>query len=160
MKEFTKLVVFIILFYSCKEKLNEPKQENINTYYQQPPLDISPIFDSINSSRIPALPALPALPPTEEVVIDIDLQIIGNVKLPKIVARNKDELLRKSDRQLAAIARYLRRDDPTYKISPIPGVSSEQLDADYEEYFILAEKERAKIKEKTKLSAKKIFGSN
>jgi hypothetical protein len=157
MKEFTKLVVFILLFYSCKEKLNEPKQENINTYYQQTPLDISPIFDNIDSSRIPALPALP---PTEEVVIDIDLQIIGNVKLPKIVARNKDELLRKSDRQLAAIARYLRRNDPTYKTSPIPGVSSQQLDADYEEYFILAEKERAKIKQKTKLSAQKLFGSN
>ena len=159
MKEFTKLVVFIILFYSCKEKLNEPKQENINTYYQQPPLDISPIFDSINSSRIPALPALPALPPTEEVVIDIDLQIIGNVKLPKIVARNKDELLRKSDRQLAAIARYLRRDDPTYKISPIPGVSRQQLDKDYEAFFKLAEKERAKIEKKARLSAEELFGN-
>ena len=157
MKEFTKLVVFIILFYSCKEKLNEPKQENINTYYQQTPLDISPIFDNIDSSRIPALPALP---PTEEVVIDIDLQIIGNVKPPKTVGKNHDEVLRDSDRFLACVARYLRRDDPTYKTSPIPGVSSEELDADYEEFFRLAEEERAKIKKKAKLSAKKLFGSN
>ena len=156
MKKYSKLVVFILLFYSCKEKLNEPKQENINTFYQQTPLDVSPIFDSIDGSRIPAPPALP---PTEEGVINIDLQVIGNVKLPKIVARNKDELLRKSDRQLAAIARYLRRDDPTYKISPILGVSREQLDADYEAFLELAEKERAKIEKKSKLSAKELFGN-
>ena len=84
---------------------------------------------------------------------------IGNVKLPKIVARNHAELLRKTDRQLAAVARYLRRDDPTYKTSPIPGVSSEELDADYEEFFRLAEIEREKIKKKAKLSAKKLFGN-
>ncbi|WP_395810104.1 hypothetical protein [Daejeonella sp.] len=156
MKKYSKLVVFILLFYSCKEKLNEPKQENINTFYQQTPLDVSPIFDSIDGSRIPAPPALP---PTEEGVINIDLQVIGNVKLPKIVARNKDELLRKSDRQLAAIARYLRRDDPTYKISPIPGVSMQQLDDDYESFFKKAEKERAKIEKNSKLSAKKLFGN-
>ena len=77
MKEFTKLVVFILLFYSCKENLNEPKQENINSYYQQPPLDISPIFDNIDSSRIPVLPALP---PTEGVAIDADLQIPDTTK--------------------------------------------------------------------------------
>jgi hypothetical protein len=156
MKKYSKLVVFILLFYSCKEKLNEPKQENINTFYQQTPLDVSPIFDSIDGSRIPAPPALP---PTEEGVINIDLQVIGNVKLPKIVARNKDELLRKSDRQLAAIARYLRRDDPTYKISPIPGVSMQKLDDDYESFFKKAEKERAKIEKNSKLSAKKLFGN-
>jgi hypothetical protein len=156
MKKYSKLVVFILLFYSCKEKINEPKQENINTFYQQTPLDVSPIFDSIDGSRIPAPPALP---PTEEGVIHIDLQVIGNVKLPKIVARNKDELLRKSDRQLAAIARYLRRDDPTYKTSSIPGVSRQQLDRDYEAFFKLAEKERAKIEKKATLSAKKLFGN-
>lgn len=156
MKKYTNLVVFLLLFYSCKEKLNEPKQENINTFYQQTPLDVSPIFDSKDGSRIP-VPL--ALPPTEEGVINIDLQVIGNVKLPKIEARNKDELLRKSDRQLAAIARYLRRDDPTYKISPIPGVSMQQLDDDYEAFFKKAEKERAKIEKNSKLSAKKLFGN-
>jgi hypothetical protein len=156
MKKYSKLVVFILLFYSCKEKINEPKQENINTFYQQTPLDVSPIFDSIDGSRIPAPPALP---PTEEGVIHIDLQTIENVKLPKIVARNHAELLRKTDRQLAAVARYLRRDDPTYKTSPIPGVSREQLDEDYEEFFRLAEIEREKIKKKAKLSAKKLFGN-
>ena len=156
MKEFTRLVVFIILFYSCKEKLNEPKQENINTYYQQTPLDLSPIFDSIDGSRIPAPPALP---PTEEGVISIDLQAIRNVKLPKIVGRNHNEVLRKSDRQMAAIVRYLRRDDPTYKISPIPGVSRQQLDKDYEAFFKLAEKERAKIEKKARLSAEELFGN-
>jgi hypothetical protein len=153
MKKYTKLVVFILLFYSCKEKLNESKKENINTFYQQTPLDVLPIFDSIDGSRIPVLP------PTEEVVINIDLQAIGNVKLPKIVSRNHAEVLRISDRRLAVIARYLRRDDPTYKTSPIPGVSSEQLDADYEEFFKLAEIEREKIIEKTRLSAKKLFGN-
>jgi hypothetical protein len=121
MKKYTKLVVFILLFYSCKEKLNEPKQENINTFYQQTPLDVLPIYDSIDGSHIPAPPALPV---TEEVVINIDLQAIGNVKLPKIVGSNHAEVLRISDRRLAVIARYLRRDDPTYKTIPIPGVSS------------------------------------
>jgi hypothetical protein len=156
MKKYTKLVVFILLFYSCKEKLNEPNQENINTFYQQTPLDVSPIFDSKDGSRIPAPPALP---PTEEVVINIDLQAIGNVKLPKIVGRNHAEVLRISDRRLAAIARYLRRDDPTYKTSPIPGVSRQQLDDDYEAFFKKAEIERAIIEKNSKLSAKKLFGN-
>ena len=156
MKKYIKLVVFILLFYSCKEKLNEPKKENINTFYQQTPLDVLPIFDSIDGSRIPAPPALP---PTEEVVINIDLQAIGNVKLPKIVGRNHAEVLRISDRRLAAIARYLRRDDPTYKTSPIPGVRRQQLDDDYEAFFKKAEIERAIIEKNSKLSAKKLFGN-
>ena len=157
MKEFTKLVVFIILFYSCKEKLNETKQENINTYNQHSTLDYSPILDYIDSARI-SVPQV--TPPSEGAFINIETQILLNVKPPKTVGKNHDEVLRDSDRFLACVARYLRRDDPTYKTSPIPGVSSEELDADYEEFFRLAEIERAKIKKEAKLSAKKLFGSN
>jgi hypothetical protein len=65
MKEFTKLVVFILLFYSCKEKLNEPKQENINAYNQHSTLDRSPILDSIDSTSISEISIFP---PTEEIM--------------------------------------------------------------------------------------------
>ena len=156
MKEFIKLVVFILLFYSCKEKLNEPKQENLNAYNQHSTLDRSRILDSIDSISISEIPILP---PTEGVAIDADLQIIGNLILPDIESMSTDERHRNAERRIKAITRYLRRGDPTYKPSTIPGVSSEQLDADYEAFLELVVKERAKIEKKTKLSAKKIFGN-
>ena len=156
MKQFTKLVVFILLFYSCKEKLNEPKQENINAYNQYSTLDRSPILDSIDSASISEIPIFP---PTEGLAIDADLQIIGNLILPDIEGLDTVERHRNAERRIKAITRYLRRDDPTYKPSPIPGVSSEQLDADYEAFLELVEKERAKNEKKNKLSAKKLFGN-
>lgn len=156
MKEFTKLVFFILFFYSCKEKLNEPKQENLNAYNQHSTLDGSPILDSIDSTSISEIPIFP---PTEGVAIDADLQIIGNLILPDIEGMDIDERHRNAERRIKAITRYLRREDPTYKPIPIPGVSSEQLDADYEAFLELVEKERSKIEKKTKLSAKKLFGN-
>lgn len=155
MKQFTKLVVFILLFYSCKEKLNEPKQENINAYNQYSTLDRSPILDSIDSASISEIPIFP---PTEGLAINIDYQILLNLKLPEISGKDSNELIRNADRRHEAFTRYLRRNDPTYKPHQISGVSIVQMDKDYEALFKLAEIERKKIEKKSRQNANKLFG--
>jgi|LakMenEpi03Aug12_release.lakeMendotaPanAssembly.Ray.scaffolds.fasta_scaffold138193_3 hypothetical protein len=137
MKIFIGIFCFISLLYSCDDKSNELKSIQY----------VKPVEETI-----------PKLPDTEEADINIDLQILGNLKLPKISGKDSNELHRNADRRHEAFTRYLRRNDPTYKPHQISGVSIVQMDADYEALFKLAEIERKKIEKKSRQNANKLFG--
>lgn len=137
MKIFIGILFFISLLYSCNDKSNEQKSIQY----------VKPLEESI-----------PKLPDAEEADINIDMQILGNLKLPKISGKDSNELQKNADRQLEAFTRYLRRNDPTYKPHKISGVSKVQMDADYEALYKLAEIERKKIEKKSRQNANKLFG--
>ena len=81
MKKYSKLVVFILLFYSCKEKI-----------IKHSTLDYTPILDYIDSARNSHISVPTVPPPTDEAFIDIETQILLNVPPPKTVGRNHDEV--------------------------------------------------------------------
>ena len=137
MKIFIGILCSISLLYSCDDKSNELK----SIQYVKPVEEI-----------------IPKLPDAEEEGINIDYQILLNLKLPEISGKDSNELIRNADRRHEAFTRYLRRNDPTYKPHQISGVSIVQMDKDYEALFKLAEIERKKIEKKSRQNANKLFG--